>query len=406
MAGDNSDDTPADWEVATRLVRGGTARSSFGETAEALYLTQSYVYDSAEGANARFAGEDPGFIYTRYGNPTVKMFEDRLALLEGAQACRAQASGMASIHLALMGLLKAGDHVVAGRCLFGSCRWILNTWAPRFGIETTFVDAPDVDAWRNAVRPNTKVFLIESPANPLLEITDIAAVSAIAHEAGAKVIVDNVFATPILQKPFQLGADVVVYSATKHIDGQGRVMGGAILGETAFIDETYRDIIRHTGPSMSPFNAWVLLNGLVTLDLRVRAQSKTAADLADRIAGNPKIKALRYPGRADHPQHEVARRQMTGGTNAMIGGGTLIAFDLGDQAAAFRFLNALTLIDISNNLGDAKSMATHPTTTTHRAMTEEQRLEIGLTPGWVRVSVGLEGAGDLARDLERALDAA
>ncbi len=406
MGGDEKHDAPADWEVATRLVRGGTVRSEFGETAEALYLTQSYVYDSAEGANARFAGEDPGFIYTRYGNPTVKMFEDRLALLEGAQACRAQASGMASIHLALMGLLKAGDHVVAGRCLFGSCRWILNTWAPRFGIETTFVDAPDVAAWKNAVRPNTKVFLIESPANPLLEITDIAAVSAIAHEAGAKVIVDNVFATPILQKPFQMGADVVVYSATKHIDGQGRVMGGAILGDTAFIDETYRDIIRHTGPSMSPFNAWVLLNGLVTLDLRVRAQSKTAADLADHIAGSPKIKALRYPGRPDHPQHEVARRQMTGGTNEMIGGGTLIAFDLGDQAAAFRFLNALKLIDISNNLGDAKSMATHPTTTTHRAMTEEQRLEIGLTPGWVRVSVGLEGAGDLARDLEKALDAA
>ncbi len=406
MAGDDKGGSPADWEVATRLVRGGTARSQFGETAEALFLTQSYVYDSAEGANARFAGEDPGFIYTRYGNPTVKMFEDRLALLEGAQACRAQASGMASIHLALMGLLKAGDHVVAGRCLFGSCRWILNTWAPRFGIETTFVDAPDVDAWRQAVRPNTKVFLIESPANPLLEITDIAAVSAIAHEAGAKVIVDNVFATPILQKPFQLGADVVVYSATKHIDGQGRVMGGAILGDTALIDEAYRDPIRHTGPALSPFNAWVLLNGLVTLDLRVRAQSKTAADLADRIAGSQKIKALRYPGRPDHPQYEVARRQMTGGTNEMIGGGTLIAFDLGDQAAAFRFLNALELVDISNNLGDAKSMATHPTTTTHRAMTEEQRLEIGLTPGWVRVSVGLEGAHDLARDLERALDAA
>ena len=410
MAGDHSDDPPADspgdWEVATRLVRGGTVRSEFGETAEALYLTQSYVYDSAESANARFAGEEPGFIYTRYGNPTVKMFEDRLALLEGAQACRAQASGMASIHLALMGLLKAGDHVVAGRCLFGSCRWILNTWAPRFGIETTFVDAPDVEAWRNAVRPTTKVFLVESPANPLLEMTDIAAVSAIAHAAGAKVIVDNVFATPILQKPLQLGADVVVYSATKHIDGQGRVMGGAILGETKLIDETYRDIIRHTGPSMSPFNAWVLLNGLVTLDLRVRAQSKTAAELADRIAASPKIKSLRYPGRPDHPQYEVARRQMTGGTNAMIGGGTLIAFDLGDQAAAFRFLNALTLIDISNNLGDAKSMATHPTTTTHRAMTEEQRLEIGLTPGWVRVSVGLEGAGDLARDLEKALSVA
>ena len=414
MAGDDEADTgagartdsPGDWEVATRLVRGGTVRSGFGETAEALYLTQSYVYDSAEGANARFAGEDPGFIYTRYGNPTVKMFEDRLALLEGAQACRAQASGMASIHLALMGLLKSGDHVVAGRCLFGSCRWILNTYATRFGIETTFVDATDVSAWRNAVRPNTKVFLIESPANPLLEITDIAAVSAIAHEAGAKVIVDNVFATPILQKPFLLGADVVVYSATKHIDGQGRVMGGAVLGETALIDEAYRDIIRHTGPSLSPFNAWVLLNGLVTLDLRVRAQSQTAADLAGRIAGHAKIKALRYPGRPDHPQYEVARRQMTGGTNAMIGGGTLIAFDLGDQASAFRFLNALRLLDISNNLGDAKSMATHPTTTTHRAMTEEQRLEIGLTPGWVRVSVGLEGAHDLARDLEQALDAA
>jgi O-succinylhomoserine sulfhydrylase len=406
MAGDDTSDHPEDWEVATRLVRGGTERSAFGETAEALYLTQSYVYDSAEAADARFAGTDPGFIYTRYGNPTVKMFEDRLALLEGAEACRAQASGMASIHLALMGLLKAGDHVVAGRCLFGSCRWILNTWAPRFGIETTFVDAPDLAAWRNAVRPNTKVFLIETPANPLLEITDIAAVSAIAHEAGAKVVVDNVFATPILQKPFQLGADIVVYSATKHIDGQGRVMGGALLGDTALLDEAYRDIIRHTGPALSPFNAWVLLNGLVTLDLRVRAMSTTAASLADRIAAHAKIKALRYPGRPDHPQYEVARRQMTGGTNEMLGGGTVIAFDLGDQASAFRFLNALKLLDISNNLGDAKSMATHPTTTTHRAMTEEQRLEIGLTPGWVRVSVGLEGAGDLGRDIERALDAA
>jgi O-succinylhomoserine sulfhydrylase len=406
MAGDDTSDQPEDWEVATRLVRGGTERSAFGETAEALYLTQSYVYDSAEAADARFAGTDPGFIYTRYGNPTVKMFEDRLALLEGAQACRAQASGMASIHLALMGLLKAGDHVVAGRCLFGSCRWILNNWAPRFGIETTFVDAPDLAAWRNAVRPNTKVFLIETPANPLLEITDIAAVSAIAHEAGAKVVVDNVFATPILQKPFQLGADIVVYSATKHIDGQGRVMGGAVLGDTALLDEAYRDIIRHTGPALSPFNAWVLLNGLVTLDLRVRAMSSTAAGLADRIAAHAKIKALRYPGRPDHPQYEVARRQMTGGTNEMLGGGTVIAFDLGDQASAFRFLNSLQLLDISNNLGDAKSMATHPTTTTHRAMTEEQRLEIGLTPGWVRVSVGLEGAGDLGRDIERALDAA
>jgi len=407
MSGADSE-SPEDWEIATRLVRGGTMRSPFGETAEAIYLTQSFVYDSAEGADRRFAGDEPGFVYSRYANPTVKMFEDRLALLEGegAEACRAQASGMASIHLALMGLLRAGDHVVAGRALFGSCRWILTNWAPRFGVETTYVPGPDVAAWRNAVRPNTKVFLIESPANPLLEMTDIAAVCAIAKEIGAKVVVDNVFATPILQKPLQMGADVVVYSATKHIDGQGRVLGGAILGKTALLDEAYRDVIRHTGPSLSPFNAWVLLNGLVTLDVRVRRQCETAAAVADLIAAHPKVMACRYPGRADHPQHELARRQFTGGGNEMIGGGTLVAFDLGDQARAFNFLNALKIVDISNNLGDARSMATHPTTTTHRSMTEEQRLEVGVTPGWVRLSVGLEGAGDLARDIERALDSA
>jgi len=399
-------DDPRDWEVATRLVRGGSMRSPFGETAEALYLTQSFVYDTAESADARFKGEEPGFVYSRYANPTVKMFEDRLALLEGAEACRGTASGMAAVHLALTGLMKAGDHVVAGKALFGSCRWILNTWATRFGVETTFVDAADTAAWRAAVRPNTTLFFIESPANPLLEITDIAAVTALAREIGAKVVVDNVFATPIFQKPLQLGADVVVYSATKHIDGQGRVLGGAVLGQTALLDEAYRDFIRHTGPALSPFNAWVLLNGLVTLDLRVRAQSATAAALADRIAAHPKVKACRYPGREDHPQHEVARRQMTGGGNTMAGGGTLIALDLGTQAAAFNFLNALDIVDISNNLGDARSMATHPTTTTHRSMTDEQRLEIGLTPGWVRLSVGLEGAGDLARDVERALDLA
>ena len=399
-------DDPKDWEIATRLVRGGSVRSPYGETAEALYLTQSFVYESAEGADARFAGNDPGYIYSRYGNPTVAMFENRLALLEGAEGCRATASGMAAVHLALTGLLKAGDHIVAGKALFGSCRWILNNWGPRFGVETTFVDAPDTAAWRAAVRPNTKLFFLESPANPLLEITDIAAVAAIAREIGAKVVVDNVFATPIFQKPLKLGADIVVYSATKHIDGQGRVLGGAVLGELAVLEEAYRDFIRHTGPALSPFNAWVLLNGLVTLDLRVRAASATAAGLADRIAAHRKVRAIRYPSRADHPQHDIARRQMTGGGNEMIGGGTLIAFDLGDQARAFNFLNALSIVNISNNLGDARSMATHPTTTTHRSMTEEQRLEIGLTPGWVRLSVGLEGAGDLARDIERALDQA
>jgi O-succinylhomoserine sulfhydrylase len=313
---------------------------------------------------------------------------------------------MAAVHLALTGLLRAGDHIVAGKALFGSCRWILANWAPRFGVETTFVDAPDLDQWRAAVRPNTKVFFLESPANPLLEICDIAAISAIAHEGGAKVVVDNVFATPIFQKPLQLGADVVVYSATKHIDGQGRVMGGAVLGAQALLEEAYRDFIRHTGPALSPFNAWVLLKGLETLDLRVRAQTATAAGLADRIAANAKVKSCRYPGRPDHPQHDIARRQMSGGGNAFAGGGNLIAFDLGTREAAFRFLNALQLVDISNNLGDAKSMATHPTTTTHRAMSDEQRAEIGLTPGWVRLSVGLEGAGDLARDIDRALDAA
>jgi O-succinylhomoserine sulfhydrylase len=389
---------PKDWEIATRLVRGGLTRSPHGETAEALYLTQSYVYESAEAADARFAGTDPGFIYTRYGNPTVQMFEDRLALLEGAQACRATATGMAAVHLALTGLLKAGDHVVAGKALFGSCRWILNTWAPRFGIETSLVDAPDLDAWRGAVKSNTRVLFLETPANPLLEICDIAAICAIAAEAGAKVVVDNVFATPIFQRPLELGADVVVYSATKHIDGQGRVMGGAVLGGGELLTEAYRDFIRHTGPSLSPFNAWVLLKGLETLDLRVRRQSATAAALADRIAARPEVRDCRYPGRADHPQHAVAKRQMSGG-------GSLIAFDLGAKEAAFRFLNALQLLDISNNLGDAKSMATHPSTTTHRAVTEEQRLEIGLTPGWVRLSIGLEGESDLARDIDRALDA-
>jgi O-succinylhomoserine sulfhydrylase len=399
MADDFDPEDPASWEVTTRLIRGGIARSPHGETSEPIYLTQSFVYDSPESADARFAGTEPGFIYARYGNPTVKMFEDRLALLEGAEACRATASGMAAVQLSIMGLVSAGDHIVSGKALFGSCRWILNHWAPRFGVETTLVHGPDLAAWRAAVRPNTRLFFIETPANPLLEICDIAGICAIAREIGAKVVVDNVFATPLFQSPLELGADIVVYSATKHIDGQGRVLGGAILGDTALIEERYKDMIRHTGPSLSPFSAWVLLKGMETLDLRVRRQTETAGILADLIAAHPKVAACRYPGRPDHPQYALAQRQMSGA-------GTVTAFDLGSREAAFRFLSALKLVDISNNLGDAKSMATHPNTTTHRSMTEEQRQEIGLTAGWVRLSVGLEGAGDLARDIGRALDAA
>ena len=390
---------PKTWQPATKLIRGGLNRSQFGETSEPIYLTQSFVYESAGAADARFAGDDPGFVYSRYANPTTQMFEERLALLEGAEFCRAVASGMAAVHTALIGLLKAGDHLVAGRALFGSCNWIVSQWLPRFGVETTFVDATDLKAWEAAMRPNTRAVLVESPANPLLEITDIAAVAKIAHAAGAKVVVDNVFATPIFQQPLTLGADIVVYSATKHIDGQGRVLGGAILGDFALMDEAYRDILRHTGPAISPFNAWVLLKGLETLDLRVRRQTDTAAVLADVIANHPVARSVRYPGRADHPQSAVARAQMSGF-------GNLLAFDLGSREAAWRFLDRLNLVDISNNLGDAKSMATHPSTTTHRAMPEEKRLEIGLTEGFVRMSVGLEDVADLTRDIVQALDAA
>ena len=390
---------PNTWEIETRLVRGGMARSPYGEMSEALFLTQSFAYDSAGAADRRFAGDEPGFIYQRFGNPTTQIFEDRLALLEGAEMCRATASGMSAVHASLCGLLRAGDHMVAGRALFGSCRWILSEWMPRFGVEVTYVDATDIDAWTNAVRPNTKAFLVESPANPLLEVTAIGAVAEIAHAAGAKLVVDNVFATPIFQKPLALGADIVVYSATKHIDGQGRVLGGAILGGTEIMTEAYKDLLRHTGPALSPFNAWVLLKGLETLDLRVRRQTENAVRLADQIAAHGKVRQVMYCGRTDHPQAAVIANQMTGG-------GNVIAFDLGSQEAAWRFLDALAIVDISNNLGDAKSMATHPSTTTHRSMPEAERLMIGLTPGWVRMSVGLEGAGDLARDVGRALDGA
>ncbi len=390
---------PRDWDIETRAVRGGLMRTEHGEISEALFLNQSFAYESAASADARFAGNAPGFIYQRFGNPTTQMFEDRLALMEGAEHCKALASGMAAVQMALMGLVRAGDHIVAGRALFGSCRWILSEWMPRFGVETTYVDATDLDAWKNAVRPNTKVFLVESPANPLLEVTAIGAVADIAHAAGAKLVVDNVFATPIFQKPLALGADIVVYSATKHIDGQGRVLGGAILGAAELMTEAYKDMIRHTGPALSPFNAWVLLKGLETLELRVRRQTENAGKVADAVAAHSKTLKTLYPGRPDHPQAAIIANQMTGG-------GNVVAFDLGSREAAWRFLDALEIVDISNNLGDAKSMATHPCTTTHRSMPEAERLEIGLTEGWVRMSVGLEGARDLVRDVSRALDAA
>ena len=388
-----------DWELETKLVRGGMVRTPYGEISEALFLTQSFSYESAGAADKRFSGEEPGFIYQRFGNPTTQMFEDRLALLEGAEVCKATASGMAAVHVALQGLVRAGDHIVAGRALFGSCRWILSDWMPRFGVEVTYVDATDLTAWKNAVRPNTKAFLVESPANPLLEVTAIGAVAEIAHAAGAKLVVDNVFATPVFQKPLALGADIVVYSATKHIDGQGRVLGGAILGAEQLMTEAYKDILRHTGPALSPFNAWVLLKGLETLELRVTRQAQNAAKIADVIAAHSKAKTVLYPTRPDHPQAALVANQMTGG-------GNVVAFDLGSREAAWRFLDTLEIVDISNNLGDAKSMATHPCTTTHRSMPEAERLEIGLTEGWVRMSVGLEGAGDLTRDVSRALDAA
>lgn len=390
---------PRDWEIETRAVRGGLMRTEHGEISEALFLNQSFAYESAASADARFAGNAPGFIYQRFGNPTTQMFEDRLALLEGAEACKATASGMAAVQLALMGLLRAGDHLVAGRALFGSCRWIVSEWLPRFGVETTYVDATDLEAWKNAVRPNTRAFLVESPANPLLEVTAIGAVAEIAHAAGAKLVVDNVFATPIFQKPLVLGADIVVYSATKHIDGQGRVLGGAVLGAAELMTEAYKDMHRHTGPALSPFNAWVLLKGLETLELRVRRQTENAGKVSNAIAAHSKVRRTLYPGRPDHPQAAIIANQMTGG-------GNVVAFDLGSREAAWRFLDALQIVDISNNLGDAKSMATHPCTTTHRSMSDADRLEIGLTEGWVRMSVGLEGPGDLVRDVSRALDAA
>ncbi len=394
-----SQDAPDSWSPETQLVHGGTLRSSFGETSEALFLTQSYVYASAEQAEERFKSESGGYIYSRYANPTVAMFEERMRLLEGAQAARATATGMAAVTSALLCFLKAGDHVVAGRALFGSCRYIVDELCPRFGISSTIVDGRDTDAWAKAVRPNTKAFFFETPANPTLDLVDIAAVSEIAHAAGAVVVVDNVFATPILQKPLQLGADIVVYSATKHIDGQGRCLGGIVLGSAAYVKDHLHNFLKHTGPSLSPFNAWVMLKGLETLPVRVRAQCESAARVADHLAGQPGIRRVLYCGRSDYPQAALATRQMSGF-------GQVLVFELaGGKEAAFRFVNALRLIKISNNLGDAKSLVTHPATTTHQRLGPQVRAELGISDGMLRLSVGLESYVDIAADIDRALAA-
>lgn len=393
-------DSTARWHPATMLVHGGTLRSQFGETSEAIFLNSGYVYDSAEQAEARFKGDEEGFVYSRYANPTVDMFEKRMCALEGAEAARGTASGMAAVAASLLSHLKAGDHILSARALFGSCRYIVEDLAPRYGIESTLIDGRDLAAWERGVRPNTRAFFFETPTNPTLELVDIEAVCKIAKKAGAQVVVDNVFATPLLQRPMALGADIVVYSATKHIDGQGRCLGGVVLGPKDFIEEKLHTYLKHTGPSLSPFNAWVLLKGLETLTVRVAQQCAAAAEIADFLGGRNEIARVFYPGRADHPQAALAKRQMAGG-------GQMLAFEIkSDKAATFRFLDALKIIKISNNLGDAKSLITHPATTTHQRLNPEQRAELGIFDNTVRLSIGLEDVRDLIADLDQALTAA
>lgn len=386
------------WRPATQLVHGGTLRSQFGETSEAIYMTQGFVYDNSAAAEARFKGEGEGFIYARYASPTNDMFEKRMCLLEGAEDARATASGMAAVTAAILCQLKAGDHIVAARALFGSCRWVVETLAPRYGIECTLVDGRSLENWEKAIRPNTRVFFLESPTNPTLEVIDIAGVAKLANQVGAKLVVDNVFATPLFQKPLELGAHIVVYSATKHIDGQGRCLGGVVLSDKAWIDEHLHDYFRHTGPAMSPFNAWTLLKGIETLPLRVERQTANAGRIADFLADHKAVARVIYPGRADHPQAEIIARQMKAGS-------TLVALELkGGKAAAFALQDGLEIIKISNNLGDAKSLITHPATTTHKNLTDEARAELGMSGGTLRISCGIEDGDDLLEDLARALD--
>ena len=381
----------------TLAIRGGLARSSFDETAEAIFLTSGFVYDSAEQAEAAFKEEIEKFIYSRYGNPTVAMFEERLRLLEGAEACFATASGMSAVFVALSALLGQGDRVVASRGLFGSCFVILDEILPRWGVQTVFVDGPDLEQWREALSEPTTAVFFETPSNPMQELVDMASVVELAHAAGAKVVVDNVFGTPVFSKPLQFGADVVVYSATKHIDGQGRTLGGAVLGSREFIDGPVKNLMRHTGPAMSPFNAWVLVKGLETLSLRVEKQAASALAVAQSLEAHSRVTRVVYPWLESHPQHELARRQMSGG-------GTVVTFEVaGGKAEAFAVMNALRIVDISNNLGDAKSMVTHPATTTHRRLSPEARAAVGITDGTVRISIGLEDPADLIEDLTAAL---
>jgi O-succinylhomoserine sulfhydrylase len=389
-----------DWSTRTKLVHAGIRRSQYGEVAEAIFLTQGFVYDSAEAAEARFikAGEDE-FIYARYGNPTVRMFEERIAALEGAEDAFATASGMAAVNGALTSMLRAGDHVVSSRALFGSCLYILEEVLTRYGVKVTFVDGTDLGAWRTAVRPGTKAVFLETVSNPTLEVIDLEAVSGIAHAVGATVIVDNVFATPIFSRALSLGADVVVYSTTKHVDGQGRALGGVILGTTEFIRKTVEPYLKHTGAAMSPFTAWIMLKGMETLDLRVRAQAAGALEIASALEGDAWLARVIYPGLAGHPQHGIAMAQMGSG-------GTVVSLDIaGGKEAAFRFLNALKIVTISNNLGDAKSIVTHPATTTHQRLSEKTRAALGITPGLVRLSVGIEDPADILADIRSALAA-
>ncbi len=384
------------WRAQTLAVRGGTKRSEFGETGEAIYATSGYVYEYAEQAEDAFKDRVDRFIYSRFSNPTVDMFQDRMALMEGAAVGKATATGMAAVFASMASMVQAGDHVVGSRALFGSCLYILTEILPKWGVETTIVDGTDLNQWEDALKRPTKCVFVETPSNPGLDIVDIKAVSQLAHKAGAKVIVDNVFATPLLQKPLELGADIVVYSATKHIDGQGRCLGGMVLGDEDYCENTLKPFLRHTGPSLSPFNAWVMLKGLETLDLRIRRHCENARKIADYLEDRSDLAKVRYPGLPSHPQHELAASQMTDF-------GSLVTFSLeGGKERCFKFMNALKLIDISNNLGDSKSLMTHPATTTHQRLSVEDRDFLGLDDGMVRLSVGLEDPADIQDDLDQA----